>query len=205
MPFQTLDDIAGLSVPVSRLVFIGQEQFELLGGVRSEFILGRAPRCHIFLAAPGVSREHARVAYEDKDWVLTDNNSRNGVWVNSVHVSQRVLKHNDDISIGNVRLRFEVPANPGEELKWLHQGAARGAPLAMIVLGLRTLHGIGIAPNAPEAAKLFRLAAAKGEGEGHYQLGRLYENSCGVAGGVAGDDAAEPPPPALSDPPWKPS
>lgn len=56
----------------------------------------------------GVSRRHARI--EPKmggDFVLIDENSQNGIFVNDVRTQERTLQPGDEIQIGSARFRFE--------------------------------------------------------------------------------------------------
>ena len=78
--------------------------YELAG---DEFTVGRNPQCSIFLNDMTVSRMHASIRYEDGCYVVHDENSFNGVWVNNQNVQVKALKTGDFIQIGAFCLMFE--------------------------------------------------------------------------------------------------
>jgi hypothetical protein len=88
------------------------EMIELqhFGGI--ETIIGRGPDCDIRLAVDSVSRKHARVALRNEEYHIEDMNSTNGVYVNGVKVVKCVLRDNDQIEIGGVKILFN------EEKTW---------------------------------------------------------------------------------------
>ena len=79
------------------------EIFELGEG---EAIIGRSKQCDIQLPFEDVSRRHARVMFRNEEYHLEDLDSTNGVHVNSVKVVKCVLRNNDQIEIGGVKILF---------------------------------------------------------------------------------------------------
>ncbi|MEM9195740.1 MAG: FHA domain-containing protein, partial [Myxococcota bacterium] len=77
----------------------GQHKKEL----RSHNTLGRHPENTIQLLDRIVSKEHCHVDLVDGRWVLKDLGSLNGTFVNGERVSERVLSHGDEISLGSTR------------------------------------------------------------------------------------------------------
>jgi len=69
--------------------------------------IGRNPNCDIFLNDMTVSRLHARILKMDDCYMIEDNKSYNGVWVNNVNTISRKLKNGDLIQIGAFSLVFE--------------------------------------------------------------------------------------------------
>lgn len=66
-----------------------------------EFIIGRVEHADITLQDPTVSRQHARLAKsDDGQWVLSDLDSRNGIWVDDEKVDRSVLSPNRPVRIG---------------------------------------------------------------------------------------------------------
>ena len=64
-------------------------------------VIGRGPDCDIFIDNLAVSTHHAQIFFENDQYVLQDNGSLNGTFVNNVKVSDRVLLRDGDvISIG---------------------------------------------------------------------------------------------------------
>jgi len=80
--------------------------FELLGD--RPISIGRAKSSSLVLDDPGVSRNHAVVrATADGRWEIIDRDSSNGVRVNTIPTKEAVLRPDDQIAIGDYRLRFE--------------------------------------------------------------------------------------------------
>jgi predicted component of type VI protein secretion system len=79
--------------------------------------LGRSRENAIFLPDELASRVHARVHFEDGQWVLTDLDSRNGTRVNGELVDETVpLAHGQEIQIGETRMRFLVNGSGTAEI-----------------------------------------------------------------------------------------
>lgn len=72
-----------------------------------ELTIGRSPQCSIFLNDMTVSRMHAVLTREDSCYVIRDENSYNGVWVNNQSVEAKALKAGDFIQIGTFCLMYE--------------------------------------------------------------------------------------------------
>jgi pSer/pThr/pTyr-binding forkhead associated (FHA) protein len=71
--------------------------------------IGRDESCDIaFPEDATASRRHARIASEDGQWMIRDEGSSNGTFVNGVKVTEQVLKSGDEITVGSTRLRFET-------------------------------------------------------------------------------------------------
>jgi len=80
--------------------------FELLGD--RPVTIGRAKSSNILLDDLGVSRNHALVRpTADGRWEIIDRDSANGLHVNTVPTKEAVLRPDDQIAIGDYRLRFE--------------------------------------------------------------------------------------------------
>lgn len=72
-----------------------------------EITIGRSPNCSIFLNDMTVSRMHATMYRERGCYVIRDENSFNGVWVNNSNVESKALKSGDFIQIGTFCLVYE--------------------------------------------------------------------------------------------------
>jgi S-DNA-T family DNA segregation ATPase FtsK/SpoIIIE len=71
-----------------------------------EHVIGRDPRCDIWVDASGVSRRHARIAVGD-EVVIEDLESSNGTFVGGSQLSgPRVLRDGDTVELGPVEMRF---------------------------------------------------------------------------------------------------
>ena len=71
-------------------------------------VIGRAPECDLLLAHDSISRQHARLAFEDEGWLLTDLDSKNGSRVNTFHVKEQVLRNGDRLDLGSIRMFVEI-------------------------------------------------------------------------------------------------
>ena len=69
--------------------------------------IGRLPDNVIQIDNLAVSGHHARVVWETDHYVVEDNNSLNGTYVNNARVNRAALKDNDSILIGKHVLIFQ--------------------------------------------------------------------------------------------------
>ena len=80
--------------------------------------LGREDDNDIVISDDSVSRLHARIEKNASgDYVITDNNSKNGVYVNKQKVDSRRLSHGDIIQMGHFTFRFRVPGASSPNLQ----------------------------------------------------------------------------------------
>ena len=63
-------------------------------------LIGRDPNSGIFLQADEVSMNHASIVFQNGQYIVRDNGSRNGTFVNGEKTTNRVLAHNDQIVFG---------------------------------------------------------------------------------------------------------
>src|SRR5207253_1491876 len=68
--------------------------------------IGRSPDCGIFLDDVTVSRRHAVLLDQGGTYVIRDEGSLNGIFVNRQRVEEAVLADGDEIQIGKYRLTF---------------------------------------------------------------------------------------------------
>jgi pSer/pThr/pTyr-binding forkhead associated (FHA) protein len=68
--------------------------------------LGRQLDNDIVFHEESISRLHAKILYEDGKYVLYDNNSTSGTFVNSKRVDRCVLNSGDLISFSTIQLMF---------------------------------------------------------------------------------------------------
>ncbi|HEY7294199.1 MAG TPA: FHA domain-containing protein [Dehalococcoidia bacterium] len=84
--------------------------------------LGRDEMCEIVLLDDRVSRQHARITFEDGGYVLRDLGSRNGTFLNGRRITQpEPLHHRDVIGLPGVTLRFD---QADETVPWEPEGIA---------------------------------------------------------------------------------
>jgi pSer/pThr/pTyr-binding forkhead associated (FHA) protein len=64
------------------------------------FVIGRESDCHLAIPDPTVSKRHAELRLENRQWSIEDLRTRNGTWVNGQRIQGRTpLSHNDEIHI----------------------------------------------------------------------------------------------------------
>ena len=87
-----------------------------------EFLIGRDPSCWVYVDDALASREHARLRVGEKGSTIEDAGSANGVFVNSVRVSEPYqLLHGDRLLIGGTEIMVlnaspsQRPSLPPEE------------------------------------------------------------------------------------------
>jgi hypothetical protein len=68
--------------------------------------IGRSAESAIFLDDVTVSRTHATVLKNGKDFVLKDSGSLNGTYINNVSISEHTLVSGDEFQIGKFHLLF---------------------------------------------------------------------------------------------------
>jgi pilus assembly protein CpaF len=76
-----------------------------------EISIGRSPGNDLVLASPTVSSKHARLRRENGSWVVADQKSTNGTFVNGVVADGPVsVKDGDVVQLGEFRIRVLAPA-----------------------------------------------------------------------------------------------
>jgi pSer/pThr/pTyr-binding forkhead associated (FHA) protein len=68
--------------------------------------IGRSPDCDIFLDDVTVSRRHAVLIRRDDSFVIEDQGSLNGTFVNRGRIESAELSDGDELQIGKYRLTF---------------------------------------------------------------------------------------------------
>jgi Nif-specific regulatory protein len=110
-----------------------------------------------------VSRSHCLIKRQAGEFVLRDLNSRNSTFVNEVPINERVLKHGDQIIIGESQLVFLLHEDEAEAPGWLQ--FEEGDPVSAATVELRTGDSVYLQPERvhetlPESAKIARNLSA---------------------------------------------
>jgi pSer/pThr/pTyr-binding forkhead associated (FHA) protein len=84
-----LEQIKGEGAP--RMVVLGSEQL----------VIGRAEEAEVRLWTRRASRQHAVLALKGTDYVIRDNDSHNGVFLNGVRIHSASLRDGDVIQIAD--------------------------------------------------------------------------------------------------------
>lgn len=137
------------------------KEYELKDG--SSMTIGRLPDNNVHIDNLAVSGHHARITWEGDHFVLEDNNSLNGTFVNNRRVSRTALKHGDLILIGKHTVSYqdetrrpigdqahsEAPAPPVQQLE------------ATMVLDTRKAKEMMAHQGAPAGSRAMAAAPAK--------------------------------------------
>lgn len=98
------------SVPVRERAYLQilspPERKHIIELGESDIVMGRSPDCDIRFVVENVSRKHARVFFHNEEFMIEDLDSTNGLFVNGIKIVRCVLRNNDQISLGGVRLLF---------------------------------------------------------------------------------------------------
>ena len=73
---------------------------------KADFIIGRSADGDLQIPVDDVSRNHARIFFRNEEYYIEDLGSTNGTYVNGITVAKCVLRNNDQIEIGDVRMIF---------------------------------------------------------------------------------------------------
>ncbi|HWY69581.1 MAG TPA: sigma 54-interacting transcriptional regulator [Terriglobales bacterium] len=90
-----------------KLVALAGEMAESVIPLRDmELTIGRGLSNHVCISDPILSRQHCVIARDNEQFVIRDLGSRHGTIVNGVPISQQVLHHGDQISLGSSVFAF---------------------------------------------------------------------------------------------------
>ncbi len=73
----------------------------------NEALIGRGTKCQVQLQDPKISRQHARIRFEEGIPIIEDLKSSHGTLVNGQRVLSAELKAGDEITLGDTTLGFE--------------------------------------------------------------------------------------------------
>ena len=102
---ETLGDI-GVHGPALVVRSGGGRSGETFAPEGERTTIGRSPDCGIFLDDVTVSRKHAVLMQRDGRWLIEDQGSLNGTFVNRKRVESAELEDGDELQIGKYRLTF---------------------------------------------------------------------------------------------------
>lgn len=86
---------------------------------QQDILIGRSKQCNIALDEPYISRQHAKVYYENDTYFVIDLQSQMGVILNGNAISNRQeLKNGDEIRIGSISIKFLDPSSEEEQTEF---------------------------------------------------------------------------------------
>ena len=71
-----------------------------------EFRIGRTRRCELPIMSRRISRQHAKITFSNGAFTIDDLESKTGTRVNDNRITSTILRNNDVIQIGDVKLQF---------------------------------------------------------------------------------------------------
>lgn len=94
------------------------ELIPLAGGdaiplLKSELLIGRRESCDIVLRFANVSAHHCQLAVTDGYWRVKDLDSRNGIKINGLRLTDGCLKSGDILTVGS-KHDYEIKYSPTE-------------------------------------------------------------------------------------------
>jgi hypothetical protein len=105
-----------LSVTLARLT-VRKPEMEASGPislVEQEYRIGRQPEVDIHIPDPSVSNFHARIYRGPEGYVIEDQASRNGTFVNGTRIQRRLLQENDVIYLGAAEMVYNIVSDVKE-------------------------------------------------------------------------------------------
>lgn len=156
--------------------------------VRDEYSLGRSEENTVRLTERNISRRHAALKRNGSGWILEDNQSYNGCFVNGVRVSDpQRLEHGDLVQVGDYRLEITddavagVPANRAATVPAVPKShALLSQPDRLVML-------VGPTPGAEFALAGDRVVIGRGEecdiAINHGSVSRVHAEIQAVGGG----------------------
>ena len=100
------DALDGLEGPALVVRAGGGRAGETFRPTGAQTRIGRSPDCEIFLDDVTVSRNHAVLVERDGSFVVEDQGSLNGTFVNRRRIDNQKLENGDELQIGKYRLTF---------------------------------------------------------------------------------------------------
>ncbi len=100
---------------MAHLSFIARKDHVASYRLVDSHILGRSLDCNIFIPDVFVSRQHCQFELSKSGWVVTDLDSRNGLFLHGRRIKRRVLHDGDLIELGTIALLFsEADIDPAD-------------------------------------------------------------------------------------------
>ncbi len=76
---------------------------------RERLVIGRGRNADFTLAESTISRAHAAVGFTTDGYYVEDLDSTNGTFVNGARVQRQLLKRDDEIQMGKLRIGVTLP------------------------------------------------------------------------------------------------
>lgn len=93
-------------------------------------VLGRDPGCDVVVRGGSVSRQHAVIERRDDGWLLIDQKSANGTFVNGQRIIQAILQGDQELRLGDVNLAVVIEDKSKIEAATPSAPSSRPAPIS---------------------------------------------------------------------------
>jgi pSer/pThr/pTyr-binding forkhead associated (FHA) protein len=93
--------------------------------VEERVVLGRDASAQVVVKDRSVSRKHAVIERRGDAWLVIDQNSSNGTYLDGKRVAEAPLVNGQELRLGTVALRIEIEAPEGDATVLLNMGAPR--------------------------------------------------------------------------------
>lgn len=82
-------------------------------------LIGRDKTAEVRISDSSISRKHATLERRGTEWVITDNGSANGTFVDDVQVAEAVLRSGQTLRLGaaTFRVEVEIPLTPTQTIR----------------------------------------------------------------------------------------
>jgi pSer/pThr/pTyr-binding forkhead associated (FHA) protein len=108
-----VDRGVGKVTPYARLVMVeGDDLGKEIALTGELYIVGRGDRANMVIDDPSISRAHARLEGGGDEWVVSDLDSSNGLYINGNKRDDYMLRSGDVVEFGNTHFRYVVPGEP---------------------------------------------------------------------------------------------
>ena len=98
---------SNISFPYRLVILSGALTGQVIPLTPRGIAIGRASSCDLRLPEASVSRQHARLRYDQGLWFIQDQDSRGGTYLNGKHINAARLQRGDRITIGSTTMTFE--------------------------------------------------------------------------------------------------
>ncbi len=76
-------------------------------------LIGRDEAAHVRIDEPALSRQHARITYQSREFRVADLESANGTFLNGSRVKEYALRDGDKLLVGETLMVFRVKVKAG--------------------------------------------------------------------------------------------
>ena len=75
---------------------------------QDQVLVGRETTCDVVLNDGSVSRKHARLEKRGRSWMVVDQGSANGTFVDSQRIAETTLRSGQELRFGAVSFKVEI-------------------------------------------------------------------------------------------------